>query len=106
MSTESNKQKVVNLVAKIPNGKVVYYGQIASIIGIPPLVVGWVLSGLSLEECEKIPWYRVVAKNGYISTLKMGEKGVLQKYLLDKEGYEISEDKVNMNKHLFSLENL
>lgn len=96
------KQKVFNSVNKIPLGRVVYFGQIASQVGSNARTVGWILSGLTVAECELIPWYRVVSKSGYISSLKLGHKGLLQKQLLLKEGYTIAEDTVDMKKHLFS----
>lgn len=102
-----NKTKVFEIVKKIPQGKVAYYGQVAGLVGIPPLVVGWILSGMNVSEYDLIPWQRVVAKNGYISTLKLGEKGLLQQQLLISEGYDlINGDTVNMQKHLIALEDL
>ena len=78
-----------------------YFGQIANKIGTSPRTVGWIMSGLSQEECDSIPWYRVVAKDGYISSVKMGLKGQAQKQLLLTEKYLVIDDHVDMDKHLF-----
>lgn len=94
------KSRVFEFVKTIPKGKVAYYGMVASHVGTTAQVVGWVLSGMPESEYDIIPWERVVAKDGYISTLKMGYKGILQKQILEKDGYEIIDDHVNMLKHL------
>ena len=98
------KQEVFEAVKQIPDGKVAYFGQIAGMVGSDARTVGWVLSGMSLDEYHLIPWYRVVAKNGFISSLKLGEKGMLQKEMLLKEGYSIIDDTVDMAKHLMGAE--
>lgn len=100
------KQKIFDLVLQIPKGKIVYYGQIANIIGVPAQIVGWQLSGMSPEQMEQIPWQRVVAKNGFISSLKLGSRGLLQKQILLTEGYKLIDDTVDMEFHKFEFTNL
>jgi len=94
------KAKVFEFVKQIPQGKVAYFGMVAQNVGSDARTVGWILSGMPESEFGLIPWYRVVAKDGFISSLKMGYKGILQKELLLKEGYLIEDDRVNMIKHL------
>ena len=93
------KQKIIALVAQIPSQQVMYFGQIAKLIGGNPRTVGWIMSGLSPEECTLIPWYRVVAKNGHISALKLGFKGQVQKDILIQQNYILNGDFVDMKKH-------
>ena len=93
------KTSVLNLVVKIPPLKVVYFGQIAKRLGSNPRTIGWILSGLTKEECDAVPWYRVVAKNGFISSLKLGFKGQVQREKLTQEGYTLNDDFVDMEKH-------
>jgi methylated-DNA-protein-cysteine methyltransferase related protein len=88
-------------VKLIPPNKVVYFGQIAERVGVSAQIVGFVLSGMSVEESQNIPWYRVIAKNGYISALKLGHKGEVQREILLNEGYLILDDQVNMERHLW-----
>jgi len=95
----SNKAKVLAIVGRIPPQKVIYFGQISQLVGLPPRVVGWILSGLSVAECEKVPWYRVVAKDGFIASLKLGAKGIQQKLKLQAEGYGLQGDRVDMARH-------
>lgn len=105
MTTNTNK-KIFDLVAQIPKGKIVYFGQIATQIGVTAQLVGWQLSGMKQSEWELIPWYRVVAKNGFISSLKLGSKGLLQKQILLSEGYKLIDDTVDMEFHKFEFTNL
>jgi methylated-DNA-protein-cysteine methyltransferase related protein len=111
----SIKAQIIEIVNKIPAGKVMYFGQIGKLIvnknqeqslvdgftGVTGQVVGFVLSGMPQAEWSLLPWHRVVAKDGYISSLKLGAKGLIQKQLLLDEGVSIFEDHVDMARHLF-----
>ncbi len=99
------KRDVLEYVKLIPEGKLINFVAISDVVGGTAQSVGWVLSGLSAEECEGVPWHRVVAKDGYISALKLGEKGQLQKILLLEEGFEIVEDRVDIKQFLWSNDN-
>jgi methylated-DNA-protein-cysteine methyltransferase related protein len=100
----SIKQKILDCVRSIPDGKVVYFGQIAKVVGTSAQVVGYVLSGLNAKECEGLPWYRVVAKNGFVSSLKLGAKGTIQIEKLLQEGYEMHGEYVQMQNHLWDMQ--
>ena len=92
------KQKVIQIVNAIPYGKVVSYGQIALMAGIPRAAqaVGQILNSLEediLHVSPKIPWWRVINNAGRISI--KGTKyhdAIMQKKLLEQEGLEISKD--------------
>jgi methylated-DNA-protein-cysteine methyltransferase-like protein len=77
--------RVYALVRMIPRGKVVTYGQIASIIGDPQAArtVGWALSGL--PEGTQVPWHRVINAQGRIS-LRPHSGATEQRFLLEQEG--------------------
>lgn len=83
------KKIVLEFVSLIPYGKITSFGRIGYKTGISPRVVGFILSGMTKREMGIYPWFRVVDRNGFISSIKMGEKGLLQKALLEKEGVEI-----------------
>jgi methylated-DNA-protein-cysteine methyltransferase-like protein len=83
------KKAIISILQKIPFGKVISFGQIANVLGVSPRVVGFVLSGMTKKEMEIFPWFRVVDRNGFISASKLGDKGLLQKVLLEQEGIEI-----------------
>ncbi|MBC7471914.1 MAG: MGMT family protein [candidate division SR1 bacterium] len=101
MKESTLKEKILGLVSKIPENKVTYFGYIAGIVGSDARTVGWVLSGLNEAEMGQVPWYRVVAKTGFISALKLGPKGLRQKQILQEESYTLVGDSVDMGKHLW-----
>ena len=105
------KLKIFEIVNRIPFGKVAFYGQIADIstrenFPVRAQVVGWILSGIKTCEFDDCPWWRVVAKNGFVASLKLGPKGMLQLEMLKREQIEINEDFVKMEKFCVSLEDL
>ncbi|WP_257306546.1 MGMT family protein [Geothrix campi] len=57
---------VLAVVARIPEGSLASYGQVALLAGFPqrPRQVGMVLSGL--PEGTDLPWHRVVNTQGYV----------------------------------------
>ncbi len=95
------KQKVFEVVKQIPKGKVTYFGEIAKVVDTNPRTVGWILSGMPESEWSLVPWQRVIAKNGFVSTLKLGYKGILQIQLLESEGVKVINDHVDIATHLF-----
>ncbi len=93
MAVSQFKQKVISVVNSIPNGKVVSYGQVALMVGVPrgARQVGQVLSGLDVNS--GVPWWRVVNNAGRISI--KGSKYAtpqLQKKLLMQEGVVVSKE--------------
>ena len=73
--------QVYALVAKIPQGKVVSYGQIARMLGNPRAArqVGW-----AMRNCpDTLPWQRVVMADGLITG---GEFAHLRRDFLRSEG--------------------
>lgn len=76
---------VYRLVRRIPRGRVMTYGQIATAIGnrLSPRAVGWALHGCP----EGVPWQRVVNASGGCSTERMPDIPTgLQRSLLEREG--------------------
>lgn len=88
---ETFRQRVLALVAEVPPGRVVTYGQVALAAGHPGAArqVGGVLRGLSRPEADALPWQRVVNAQGGLSTYKVGT-GELQRALLEAEGIAFS----------------
>lgn len=91
------RQKVYKIVKEIPYGRVTNFGTVALLMGNPRASrqVGFALRALTLGE-EKVPWWRVVNKQGYIS-INHGEGGAeknLQKQLLEEEGVMINDELV------------
>ena len=74
-------ERVYAVVARIPCGKVVSYGQIAWMLGTPRAArqVGW-----AMRRCpDKLPWQRVVMADG---TVTGGEHAEIRRALLEAEG--------------------
>lgn len=91
----SFKEEVLRIVSCIPEGKVATYSQIAALSGSPRAArqVGLILSTLGLAE-NKIPWWRVISKSGYISIrghIDPNEKNI-QKLKLIEDNVKVGND--------------
>ena len=80
-------RRVYALVARIPSGRVMTYGQLATLIEnrLSPRAVGWAMHG-----CPRgVPWQRVVNASGGCSTDRLPDMAPgLQRALLEREGVE------------------
>ena len=80
-------QQVYALVAQIPYGRVVSYGQIARLLGDPrgARQVGW-----AMQHCpDALPWQRVVKDDGSIAG---GGWADIRRALLEDEGVAFRPD--------------
>lgn len=86
------KDRVIEIVKKIPYGKVTTYGTIATLAGLPR--GGRLVGGILHFNTEKdsLPWQRIINREGYISTRCLEHPKPLQKILLEQEGIEVSKD--------------
>lgn len=94
------KTRVIQIVRKIPYGRVTTYGTVATLAGLPrgARLVGGVLHFAS--ETQNLPWQRIINRHGFISTKCLEHPKALQKALLEQEGIEVSYDfMVNLNKY-------
>lgn len=79
--TDSFFQRVYAVVAEIPYGKVLSYGDIAGAIGYPRRAR---FVGFAMRTCpEGLPWHRVVMADG---TITGGDFAPVRTMLLQKEG--------------------
>lgn len=89
------KETIIEIVNEIPIGQVSSYGVVAKQLlsrtrrEVTARLVWRMLSWLSDEQQYLLPWWRVVNKQGYISSLKLGERGLKQITLLEKENNPI-----------------
>jgi methylated-DNA-protein-cysteine methyltransferase-like protein len=102
-SESSNRQffrEVYKIVPTIPRGKVLTYGQIATMLGVPYLArqVGWAMHG-----CPKgLPWQRVVGAGGRILINSLSAGGPLQqRKLLELEGVRFIGKRIDMQEHQY-----
>ena len=97
------KEQVIEVVKKIPKGRVVSYGQIAAYCGNPRMArhVGWMLRTLDGEN--KIPWWRVINNAGYISIKgNIIATPLVQKNFLELEKVIVSDNlKIDIEKYRY-----
>ena len=83
------RSRVLAVVSAIPEGRVTTYGAIARHLHITARQVAFVLATLTNEESKRLPWFRVVAANGIVSSIKLGSVGRRQIARLRAEGIAI-----------------
>lgn len=78
--------EIFAVVRQIPRGRVATYGQIATLAGIPRHArqVGYALHALG--RMSRVPWHRVINRQGRISARSMPGPEILQRTRLEKEG--------------------
>ena len=89
------KQRVEELVAQIPRGRVMTYGQIAALCGSP--IAARIVGGIAHYGDPSLPWQRVVNKSGGLAAgYPGGREGHRQ--ILELEGVSVSDNfKVDVN---------
>ncbi|MCR5206917.1 MAG: MGMT family protein [Eubacterium sp.] len=96
-------ERIYEVVKKIPCGKVATYGQVALLAGNPrwSRVVGYALH--VNPDPDSIPCHRVVNRYGEVSEAFAFGGGNMQVALLEGEGVEFIDGRVNMERHLWRL---
>jgi len=84
------KPRVIAAIAAIPEGRVTTYGSIARRLRVTARQVAFVLATLTPEESAGLPWFRVVAAGGVISSIKRGAVGRRQIERLRAEGVAVT----------------
>jgi len=96
------KRRIYAMVAQIPAGRVMTYGQLAALAGAP--WAAWEVGQIAHQGPADLPWQRVVNKDG---GLARGYPGGLNghKQALAKEGVAVNEDyQVNIGELLWQPE--
>ena len=80
-------ERVIQIIKRIPSGRVISYGQVAAIAGTPraAIIVGQILR----NSAEQLPWQRVINSKGIISIVNMNFPAELQAELLESEGITV-----------------
>ena len=95
-------ERVKDIIKKIPQGRVATYGQIAAYAGNPRGARQVVRILHSSAGKDKLPWHRVVNREGRIA-LKLGTGYEIQKGLLLNEGIKFDKsDKIDFDRYLWS----
>lgn len=92
-------RRIWDVVAGIPAGCVLNYGEVARLAGLPgrARLVGRAL-GLAPKRM-KLPWHRVVNAQGQISFKPGGAKHRAQRERLEAEGVEFVEGVIDLESH-------
>lgn len=102
MSSEGFYNRVYALIARIPEGQVTTYGDLARMLGRPrnARLVGW-----AMRRCpEGVPWYRVVNSQGRLSVRARYPDGkLMQQALLEEEGVVFdAEGRIDLEKYAWA----
>lgn len=92
------KADIVEITSNIPAGHLTTYAAIAEHLNVVPRHVAYILSTLSHEEADTVPWYRVVTDKGVV---KAGTRGNAQKIYLENEGISFAKNAVRDFENLF-----
>jgi len=79
-------EAVYTIVRRIPRGRVMTYGQIATLLGCPRAAraVGYAMHASGRHD--DVPWQRVINGRGRISARNEVQRPLIQKILLEAEG--------------------
>ncbi len=94
------KDGVIQIVKKIPYGRVTTYGTVAMLAGQPrgARLVGGILH--HSYEKHNLAWHRIINRKGFISIRSLDHPKQLQKALLEQEGIEVASDfMINLQKY-------
>ena len=97
--SDSLFEKIYKIIAEIPKGKVVTYGQLAEMAGQrgAARTAGWALASCP----EGLPWHRVINAKGR-SSFPDEAKRRLQESLLEEEGVEfLASGALDLSKYLW-----
>lgn len=84
------KERVFALVAQIPAGKFMTYGQIAALCGEPR--AAWEVGQIAHNGPTDLPWQRVVNKQGGLAVGWPEGGQAAHRAILEAEGVEVDED--------------
>ena len=102
--SDTPSKRIYEAVKKIPRGKVASYGQVAALAGNPKMsrAVGNALH--KNPDPGNIPCYRVVNSQGKLAEAFAFGGVNIQKELLEADGIEVINGKVDLEKYAIQLE--
>lgn len=105
MSNSSQHKEAIYLaLMTIPAGKVVTYGELARLAGLPGAArrAGTLMAGLS--ENTALPWHRVINAQGRISLPENSPARNMQQTRLEAEGVIFERGKINLRIYSYNAE--
>lgn len=96
---QSDAQRILAAVKRIPKGRVSTYGNIAEVAGLPrrARLVGTVLR--QTPASPRLPWFRVINASGKISFPVGSDAYERQRSHLEAEGIELIRGRVDLKRH-------
>ena len=101
MKTKSFTDKVYDVVARIPKGKVATYGQVARLSGNAKAFRAVGMAMRNNTDTKAIPCHRVVGVSGALTGYAYGNGIATKREKLEKEGVSFREQKVNLKQSLW-----
>jgi methylated-DNA-protein-cysteine methyltransferase related protein len=90
-------RRVHALVRRVPAGRVVTYGQVATLVGAPHAARA---VGQAMRACPSgVPWHRVVNGRGTISPRGDGSGALSQRLLLEGEGIRFARGRIDLQRY-------
>ena len=91
-------ERVIEIIQKIPAGKIATYGQIATLAGNNKAArqISRILH--SSSDKYDLPWHRVINSQGKIS-LRTGDGLEMQKAMLESEGIQVINGRIYLKKY-------
>jgi methylated-DNA-protein-cysteine methyltransferase-like protein len=96
------RHRVLHITRAIPEGKVLAYGEIATLAGSPRAAraVGNIMQSLGPDETD-VPWHRVINRMLSISQRGSVARATLQRARLEAEGVRFDRDGIIDEAHRF-----
>jgi methylated-DNA-protein-cysteine methyltransferase-like protein len=95
--TGTLRKHVYALVRRVPAGRVVTYGQVARLAGVPRAARA---VGQAMRVCPSgVPWHRVVNGRGTISRRGDGSGALSQRLLLEGEGVRFRRGRIDLARY-------
>ncbi|HYQ40115.1 MAG TPA: MGMT family protein [Pseudomonas sp.] len=96
---DDRRSALYAVLAQVPRGKVVSYGQLGELAGLGR-AARWVGRCLSqLPDDTALPWHRVVAASGRLSLPAGSVAGDEQRRRLAAEGVPLNGDRLDIRRH-------
>ena len=91
------RKRVHAPVRRVPAGRVVTYGQVAALVGVPRAARA---VGQAMRVCPSgVPWHRVVNGGGTISRRGDGSGALSQRLLLEGEGVRFLRGRIDLRRY-------
>ena len=97
----SFRNRVYQIVANIPKGKVATYGQIAKLAGSPKAARAVGICMKTNPFAPQVPCHRVVASDGKLTGYSAGSGIITKKEMLVKEGVKFKGENVDLTSSLW-----